>query len=704
MASVRRIRRELEADFEQLARDGFCADPAEIARDGLGLLTPPERISVTDCAAKHRLIPNSQGGARLWSATLMPYINEIQNGVEAEDRKSTAVVGPARSGKTMGAENVLFKRMKFGPVTDVLWYVPPALVDDYIDTTVTPLFDLHPDVAAKVGRGKSDNKRNLKRFAGKFLLWLAAQQAKFVGKQAPLIVVDEIDILPKKLRSNIRQQISFRQRAFGVAGRSYLCSHPDAGYVDGIAAIWLESTRGMWFWPCPHCSQWSSPCPKADWRMRLTFERPKGMAEAETLDHVRDKAGMLCPHCGSVIGNDSKVAMNAAGKWVHDGQTIALDGTVTGQIRPNDTFGYWIHGTMSPLVSWGQLARDLVSAQLYFERTGKSDRLKEETCKAMGEVYEGPTGRKVDAKRLRERMDAGQALAPDDPRHKVGEVPPWVRFITAAVDVGGNKFDTAFWGWGADRECALIQRETLTAALSGEKLQPPLVQAHWDMLKARVLGIKFPIKGRPGWYLGVALMTYDTNGAPGTTDQAKEFARRMMLDPASGQNGYRVRPIRGAQRKTAPEIGVPREVNRDAAGRPIEPSIYVTDLGVFELKKTISERLGVDAPGPGYIHLPVGGDPAWADELTNETMVDNEFVRNGPNETFDLLVYGEAARQMLKPDRAEIDWDSRPPPWARPEKLAAMPDTNTIAVPAPPLTPEKARAEKREKLLKRIAR
>jgi phage terminase large subunit GpA-like protein len=697
---VSRIRRELEADLARIAADGFCADPATLAWEGLRLLTPPERISTTDCAATYRLIPNAEGGARLWSATMFPYINGIQDAGDDATIPAIAVVGPARSGKTMAAENLQFKRMKFGPVVDLLWYVPPALLDDYLDTTVAPLFELHPDIAAKVGTGKSDNKRALKKLSGKFLQWLAAQPAKLVGKQAPFIVVDEIDILAKKLRSNIRQQVAFRQRAFGNMARAYFCSHPDAGWTDGIASIWSEGTRGVWFWPCPHCNHWSSPCPTADWRMRLDFERPKGMADDELLDHVERTAGLVCPHCGAVITNDHKAAMNAAGKWVHKGETIALDGTVTGKPFANATTTFWIHGTMSPLVTWGALAKELVGARLHFERTGKSERLREVTAKSLGEVYEGPSGRRVDLKQLTDRMKAGDEESPG--RYVLGTVPPRVLFITASVDVGGNKFDVAWIGWGLNGESWLIDRQTLVAAPNGAKLQPPLIQDHWNVLKSQVLQRRFPIVGRPGWTLGVAIMTYDTNGAPGTTAKAKEFARRMKLDPASGENGYRVRPIYGDRKATAPEIGTPKQLDRTDDGKPLLPPIHVTALGVFELKKTVLDRMAIDAPGPGYMHFPADCPPSVADELLNEPLIDDEFVRRGPNETLDLYAYGEAARLMLKPDRTEIDWN-RPPPWARPEQQIVA-QAATAAPAAPPLSPEQEKARRRRELLERIAR
>jgi phage terminase large subunit GpA-like protein len=703
-----RQRLELEADLARLSADGFCADAADLALVALQMLTPPEQISISDCASQYRLIPNAEGGARLWSATLTPYMNGIQAAMDDPLVRVVAVPGPARTGKTIGGENTLFKRLKFGPLTDVLWYLPGALVDDYLDTVVTPLFDLHSDIAAKLGPRPSDRKRNLKKVGGKFIRYFAANAANVAGKQAPLIVADEIDLFPKRLRSNFRQQLSIRQRAYGNIGKGYLCSHPDAGWTDGIAAVWRESNKGIWYWPCPHCNDFSSPCPTAAWRMTLDYERPVGMAEDDLLNHVEATACLVCPHCGTAILNDEKQAMNLAGVWVFDGQVIAPDGQVSGAVKANETWGFWIHGTMSPFVSWGKLAREYVGALVFFENTRKPERLREVTAKSLGEVYEGSeaSGRALDPARLKKRVnDSAEAEVP----HTLKTVPRRALFLTAAVDVGGDKFDVLVTAWGHDGESWMVDRYTLKAGPDGRSLAPGIRQKDWLVLRDQVMKATYPFAHDPVRGIGIASTVCDTGGVPGVTWKAREFARQMKLGICRGTDSYKLRLIKGAASKKAQEIGNGREVNRDDQGKPIDPPVTEYDLGVHTLKSLIVNRLAVDAPGPGYVHLPIDWPARYIDEMTNESFVDKEWERRGPNETFDLMVYNEACRQMLKPERPSINWKVRPPPWARPIQLIAPappdPEPNALDMPVvvkpPPLD---ARASRRERLLERLSR
>lgn len=559
---------------------------------------------------------------------------------------------------TIGFENHLHKRLRFGPHTDAILYLPGDTdVENYADKDFATYFELHPEIAAKIGAKPSDNKRTTKRIDGKFINLLPANDRTIRGRQAPLIGADEIDGWRPKLRSNFLQQMRIRGRAYGRGFKGYACSHPDAGKGDGITAAWLESSRGEWYWPCPHCGGWSSPSPFADWRTKLDYVRDRSLPKDRMLEKVAETAGLLCPHCGTLIGNEHKVDMNAAGKWVFHGQTITVDGQVDGDPFKTDTAGFWIHGTMSPFVSWGELAKEYVAALVFFEDTGKADRVREVTAKSLGEPYEGPTGKRVNAKIL-----AARAKERDDGRvYQKGRVPPWVRYITASADTAGNGWDVGIIGWGEAWESCLIDRFKLVAGPGGEKLSPGTRLADWDVL-GEVLWRSYPLAKDVRLHMPIATLVVDGHGVPGAVWNARRWAKTLT---ERNVPAYKLRLIKGDGRPTHPEVGLPRSIDRDDEGKPLEPPVYEIPLGVHKLKETVLERLAIDAPGPGFMHFYEDCDPAVFEELLAEPLIDGKFVRQGPNETLDLWGYGTAGAVMLKPDRPEINW-LKPPPWARP--------------------------------------
>ncbi|SDA15023.1 terminase gpA endonuclease subunit [Sphingomonas sp. NFR15] len=685
---------EVGRDLDRLSRDEFCADPVTMAREALQLLTPPEDISTTDCAARYRYIPHAEGtGASLWNPDLTPYMLGPQ---EAGDDPATNLIivpKPGRVGGTIGAENILFKRLKFGPVPDVLWYLgSDSERDSYIDRTVTKIFELHPDIQAKVGKGRSDDKRTFKRIAGRILEYLQINARTITGRTGGLIVVDEVDSARPKLRNSMIDQMLIRGTTVGTRFKGYVCSHMDAGWTSGVAAAWKESSRGIWYWPCPDCGGFSSPCPTAPkgWRTTLFYVRLTGVSDDEMFDHVAKTAGLSCPHCGSIIDNEAKRAMNAAGKWVHEGQSIDVNGNVTGEPRSRKVMGFWIHGAMSPWVSWADLARRYISALVTYERTKRPERLREVSAKVLGEIYEGADGvaQALDAGKLEER-------AKDADGFKVGTVPSQALFVTAAVDPGGSKFDVGFWGWDLEGRSWLIDRVTLKQRRWPDGVLRDLRPAEriddWNVLRTEVLDRLVPLADDPDLALPVAAMTIDT-GDGHVTWKAREFARRMSRAGYSwgkAQRWERVRLIKGSKSPAAPELPPKgREVSVDEMGKSVLPVVLEFDLGVHKLKTLSVERVATTDGGPGQCYFARGLPKSTFAEFSGEVLIDDVWERRGPNETLDLFGYAEAARLMLRPDRADIDWIAKRPVWAKPVRISV----DEIGQPAPAAVPVTTRA------------
>lgn len=721
---------QVEAELEQLADDGHCADARGIAFGLRSLLLPPEDISTKECAAQYRYLPNPEGtGKRLYDRALTPYMDGPQDALDDPRFRGVFVPGPGRTGKSIGGENHLFKRLRNGPLTDTIIYLPAKSdVDSYADKEFADFFNLHPEIAAKLGERPTDNKRMFKRVAGRAIQLFPANPGTVRQKQAPLIMATEVDGFRPSLRSAFRQLAEVRGRAYGNQFKLYCESHADAGWTGGIAPMWLESNRGLWYWPCPHCGDWSCPHPLAPkgMHMRLEYERLRDVEDDDMLDHVEKTAGLLCPHCGAMIADGHKQAMNLAGRWVFDGEIMAPDGHVTGTPRQSDAAGFWVHGTMSPFVSLGELARKYVGALVFFERTRKPERLKEFTAKELGEVYEGAggKGRLLDAKRLRERARDAEA----NPPFAMGTVPDGVRFLTAAVDVGGKKFDVLVTGWDLEGRSWLIDRYTIFQADDGRELRPPERQKDWLVIRDRLLRTFVPL-ATPSTSLGtgalgmpIACVAIDTGGSPnpdeddpnGVTWKAREFARQMLKAGESGKAGYRLMLIKGGTVKKAPEVGAAREINKGVNGKALLPPVKEYTLNVDKLKALSVERLLVDDDGPGQAHFADGLPRAAFDELCGEIFVDGKWQRRGANETLDLFGYCEAARIQLQPERADIRWDddhrgpARPPVWARPVPIdpsAPLGTGNeTAGARHPAARGTKDRKRKSETPLERMAR
>jgi phage terminase large subunit GpA-like protein len=670
---------QIHRDLTNLAEYRYCADPVQIAIDATDLLTPPEDISTTECARRYRKIRTVEGsGHILWSLDLTPYLQGPQDALDDPNVQEVIIPKPGRTGGTVAFENHLFKRMRFGPMSDVGWYLGgPDEVKSYCDKQITPLLEDHPEISAKLGSGRSDNTITKKKLSGRFIEYLAASNKTITGRQFGYMVGDEIDTFPKRIRASFLQQARVRGRALGNKRKVGMTSHPDAGWTDGIGSAWIDSSRGIYVWPCPDCGGWSSPWPTKYWpdipRSELWYVKMPEAGRDERIAKAMETAAMQCPHCGSLLTDEQRKAMSLIGQWIHRGQTLDIHAGPMGKPESNPSMGFWIHGLMSMMVTNAELARDLEVATIVFERTRKTEQMREVLAKIFGQIFEGAgASGMLDSSALIRRARCEDEAEPGDSAPEifsVGKCPPEVRFITMAVDVGAAKFDVSYYGWDEEGRSWWLDRLTIRQRMWADRILRDIRTREriedWDALLP-FIGRKFPIMGGGYLALPVAQVVIDV-GDGNVTWLGREFAARCWKAGMRwGKSWPIVQLIQGSPTATAPELP-PRPKLEDGKGIKFPEGVKEWSLGVHRLKELVLERLAVVDGGPGQCRFADGIASNYFEEFFGERLIEGTWVRNGPNESLDLAAYAEAARLMLKPDRKDINWSTgKRPPWATP--------------------------------------
>ncbi len=670
-------RQELAEHARLLSTNAFCQSPADIALESLDRLLPREDIATLAYSMAHRVIRKPDGTKTNWSKDLTPYLAPIMAAHDDPEVLEIIAPKPGRCGGTVVAENHALKRLDFGPSGDIMWYLAgPEEVRSYADRVLAPMFEDHVGVASRIGHGKSDNNKTRKRVGGQTFELMVMSSKTTTNRQAAYIVFDEPDSYSKAFRSNFLEQGRQRQRMLGNDRKIYACAHPDIGWSGGIAAAWVLSTQGIYVMSCTECGGYASPYPTKYWpevpRFRLHYETsPEGTPVDKRLARAEATAAIACPHCGSLLDEAARVQMVEQGAYMHKGQSLDIKAGIVGDPDKNRTWGFWIHVLMSKQVGLGELARELEGALEHKERTGKSDKLKQVMVRTFGEVFEGAgDAAGLDARTLKQRTR--ELSEPQDDRveygFRLGEVPAWVRFITLSVDVGGNKFDILARGWDTARRSCAIDRRTIRQRPDRDgvlrDIAPAKVQEDWQVLEAEIDRL-YPLRERPELALPVAVMTIDASDG-NVTWKAYEFARRM--DHKRWGTWRRVRCIKGAtSAKAEPLPATPSKISKDSEGKPVLPVVTLHVLGVHQLKQQVLEDVAIEDHGPGQVYFPANMPDRAYEELFNEVLIDGSWVRNGPNETLDLMGYTEAARLMLQPDRSTIVWDDpdKRPVWAR---------------------------------------
>jgi phage terminase large subunit GpA-like protein len=675
--------------------DGKAKD-AFLAR--LDNLLPAQSISTTQYATMKRVFRGPTGKPVRWSLKKTPYAGGVQDALDMPGVRQVALQASARFMKTVAGENKVMKHWTFGPSYNVIWYMQTKDdLADYVDERFDWMLENHPEVAEKIDPNDSRNGRFRKQIGESLLLMRPATLRTTRGKAAPIIIVDEMDAYDKRVRNAIRGLIRNRQREFGANAIAYFCSHPDAG-LDGVAGIIVDGLKHLWWWQCPKCLKSSSPCQGAEHRMQWNV--PVLLGKAEDLEHealldmIEKEARLICPHCRAGIEEKMRLPMSNAGSWLQPHQKLNQDGTITGKPRVAEIMGFVGHGFMSPFVNLGKLAREWAAAWLKANGGGDDIALREETVKSLGELYGGAdAGTHIDDwKVVQTRLTRA---------YNMKTVPPGVLFLTAFVDVQGDRYEVRVIGWDLMSRSWLIDAYPVKQWPGFDNIDPTNRIRDWDIIEDAVLNQVYPLASTMDFvdgryvvtektlYLPIAKTLLNAAGAAGEVTNVTWNARIWManlidpdrpqrlaeqgLAPRPAVEIWRVQLYIGSASATSGLYGKPRPVIWDDQAKKLDIEVEVLEraINVFELKKLIARRMKIDLPAaPGSMNLPHGLPPRYVRELVAEKLVNDVWVRSGANETWDGWVACEAARALLQPDREGL-WVQLPE-WAEPRPRDAF--------------------------------
>lgn len=653
---------------------------------------PPERLSVAQYAERHRVLANEGGGyVGRWRHSITPYLVEPMECLHSLDYLTECLVGPGQCGKTSVPENWLLESVGANPA-NLLWYMQTDDgVEAYVKNRINSMIDAHDVMRDRQGLRAVDDSLHFKRFAGMTVEFLSATSSNLINKSAGRIVADEIDAYDKSL-GDVKALLDVRRQTFGSESMLFMASHPDRArglnpdrdWTDGIMAVFADSDRRLWYWSCPHCGAWSSPCPTAARHMALVYP------DDGTLDEIEAGAHLECPVNGCVIEDRHRQAMNATGRWIGMGQEISPDGVVTGQLVRRRTAGFWIVGVMSPFIigGIGGLARARVKAEREFEISGEDQTLREVFVKQWGIPYSPPRSvGSIDANDLAERAE---------PELQLGSVPDGVRFLTIGVDCQVAHFEWLVRGWGVAGESWVVDKGRLPA-------DPATSPEDWDKL-LELFARGFPLADGSGRVMVARAVGYDSQGAPGVTQQAYAAWTRWrkaravrMFGKIAGRDAWSIVPTRGANGANAPRLQVvypdtTRSANVKAGGG----SVPVASFNPNAFKDDLAGQLIKADAGPWFVHFPHAlrskeAPHVWFEQAVAERRQTNgrweKVTPTARNEALDLLVMTHVVAHLHGLSR--INWE-RPPSWAAPWEsnatVAAASATPAAAVIAKPST------------------
>lgn len=652
---------------------------------------PPERIPISQSAERFRYINNPASYVGPWDNSVAPYLIEPMDTLASLDYTGLIFVGPARCGKSDLFFNWLGDTAVRDPADMMVIHMTKDVARDWSKADLQRFFRHSKAVGATVTPGRNNmNVHDVGFMSGMRLLVKWPTVSEVSGKTIQRLWINDHDRIENS--ENVdgegplfdlakARATTFRRHGMTVAESSPGRDVTDAKWkpkpgsheappCTGILSLYNRGDMRRWNWRCPQCRGVFEP----DFKY-LSYPESGDFREAA------EQAVMVCPHCGGIIPHKNDSDMGLPGKhemnlehakWIKEGEIWLPDNTISGKGRRTDVASFWLKGPASWATDWSKLVYDYLVAEDAYERTGDEGPLRATINTGQGLPY---TPKAFQAGRLPEDI---KALARD-----IGEreVPSWVRFLVATIDVQGNRFDVQTLGFGPNNSMTVIDRFAIRKSdrLDDDDERKPVDPAKypedWDLLIQQVLLKSYPLADGSGRRMPIKMVGSDSAGRAGATTNAYAFWRRLRDSdgtqfPAGLHRRFQL--LKGSSIKTAPraQITYPDSDRKDrhAGARGEIPVLF---LNPNLLKDQLNNMLGrePDDEGQGRSAATVVF-PDWLEEwfwseMTAETKTDKgwENLNGKRNEAWDLCYYALGLCLMKDIRWEKIDWDD-PPGWA----------------------------------------
>lgn len=502
--------------------------------------------------------------------------------------ETVVVMSSAQIGKTELLNNVLGYYIEHEPAPILTLQPTLDMAQAWSKDRLAPMLRDSPSLRNKVRNPQSRNSNNTllhKSFDGGHITMAGANSpASLASRPIRIVLCDEVDRYPVSAGTEGDPVSLARKRTNTFWNRKIiLTSTPTIKNASRIEDEYKMSDQRYYHVPCPDCGE---------------------MQKLVWSNVIFDKEDLKSTHyaCvnGCVIEESDKQWMLTNGEWI-------AEAPFRGRA------GFHLSELYSPWRKWSDVAKD------FLEMKNNPETLKTWTNTSLGETWE-EDGDGVDHDGLLNRRESYDADSlPDD-----------ILFITAAVDVQGDRVEALSQGWGPAFEHWDIEHKIFWGDPAGKQV--------WKDLDEWLLQ-PYPVDGRS---MKIACTCVDSGGHH--ADHVYNFCKPRQ--------GRRVFAIKGSSQYYSPLASKGSQTGRQR--------VQLYTIGTDTAKDTIVlSWLNVEEPGPGYIHFPHTVDEEYFKQLTGEVRktklsrgvkrIKWEKIRER-QEILDLHVYNYAAYAILNPD------------------------------------------------------
>lgn len=530
--------------------------------------------------------------------------------------------------------------------------------DAFSKERITPMISATPVLRKLVGTRKtraSEETIGFKAFPGGFLAIVGAgSPTNLASRPIRVVLYDEVDKYEPTKEGPAIQLGDERLAKYETNSLSIRVCSPSIEDSSTIAAEYAKGDQRRASVACPHCGHRQF----LDFFQHVHWEKIEN-ERGEVVEHKHGTARIYCEDCGVGWSEGDRLTALDSIRWHQSrpfnccghGHSPLDDYDRAWRRRKSDdeapdpvalVWDWWegprhaVYRARCPLCggwpvpnvqvgfqasklysSWGRDKPPAI-AKKWLDAQGSDEMLQVFWNTQLAMPYRPRIGRDIKPDALLERREVWPA-----------DVPDGVVVITAGVDTQDDRLEVEIVGWGRGEESWSLGY----FVLEGD----PAFQEVWDRLDELLLTPLYRADGRP---FTVAAACVDSGGH--RTQHVYNFCRprrtrRVWAIKGDSNEGVIRSPVWPTSKPTR---------KRSADYKPVI-------VGTNAAKDSISARLSLMAPGPGYMHFPAERDKGYFVQLTGERLVPRrrngrtfrvwEPKRGVAHEALDCRVYAYAA-------------------------------------------------------------
>lgn len=571
-------------------------------------IKPIMKLSVSDWASEYRILSSeSSPESGKWNNDRAKYQVGMMDSINESGIETIILMCSAQVGKTELLNNMVASTIDQDPCPILVIQPTTELAKGWSRERLMPMISDTKILHSKISPSKSRDGENTilnKKFSGGHLAIVGANAPSgLASRPIRMVLCDEVDRYPLSAGTEgdpvnlaIKRTNNFHNR------KILLVSTPTIKGMSRIETAFESSDMRFFFVKCLHCGH----------RQRLLWENIKFNRDHEK-NLIKDSVSYQCSDCGGLIPEKDKSKLLSTGEWQSTKKSV--DGK---------TAGFHISELYSPWVTWTDLILNFLKYKSNIEM------FKTWVNTSLGETWE-ERGEYIPYKNLYDRRETYEYAVPDG-----------VYYLTAGVDIQGDRIEVEVVGWGYGYESWGIEY----AVFHGDPSFSDVWEQLDDFLSQEWQGKHIKYK--------ITRTFVDTGGS--NTQQVYDYVSDRVSRSIYG--------IKGVGGQGQPIFKRKSSQQRAKSGKKLPLFL----LGVDNGKSTIYGWLSTTKIGEGYCHFPLTYDLEYFKMLTAEEfetkfergLVARKWKKIRPrNEALDCRVYALSAMTSLNPkwDKIKENFD-----------------------------------------------